>query len=128
MKSAATAPDLLRSCSVQGERFSISFIYKSKEQILLIIYIIGSDTEETTHEPLRSVNSDSVLGTPPLVFDENQNEDYENQADEIINEIWRMFNNKNSWSYESKSRDGLDTVVSKSFPKWGKVFRLTVRK
>ena len=58
---------------------------------------------------------------------DDNNEDYENQADGILNEIWRIYKDETSWVDESKSKDGLDIVVSKTFPKWGKIFRLTVR-
>jgi hypothetical protein len=69
------------------------------------------------------------LGTPISIHDNNDNdEEYVKQADEMVNDIWRMYNDKGSWYEEAKSKDGLDTVNSKSFPKWGKVFRLTVRK
>ncbi len=99
------------------------------------MYIIGSDTEEANQQPLRTSGSDSnisqsILGTPPLTVegDNNNNEDYEKQADEILDEIWRIYQDDNSWYEEAKSKDGLDTVVSKTFPKYGKIFRLIVSK
>ncbi len=112
-----------------------SHFYNQTEEIWLIIYIIGSDTEEANPQPLRTSGSDSnisqsILGTPPLTVegDNNNNEDYEKQADEILDEIWRIYQDDNSWYEEAKSKDGLDTVVSKTFPKYGKIFRLIVSK
>ncbi|CAF1537241.1 unnamed protein product [Adineta steineri] len=90
----------------------------------------GSDTEDTRHEPLRAVHSDSnvsrsLLATSTSYLDDDKIDDYQNQANDTINEIWKIYKDENSWCNELKSRDGLDTVVSKTFPKWGKVFRLT---
>jgi hypothetical protein len=53
--------------------------------------------------------------------------DYEQQADDIIEHVWGIFQDDASWSQEAKSTDGIDIVMSKMFPKWGKVFRLSVR-
>jgi hypothetical protein len=105
--------------------------YDSKENIWLIL---GSDTEETTQVPLRNIRSvsnmsQSILETPPSdLNDGNNNEEYEKQAEEILDEIWKIYNDDNSWYEEAKSKDGTDIVLSKTFPKWGKIFRLTVRK
>ncbi len=46
----------------------------------------------------------------------------------IIEKVWRIFKDDNSWSQEAKSNNGIDIVIAKNFPKWGKVFRLSVRK
>ena len=73
--------------------------------------------------------SQSILGTPASGFEEDDNDqDYETQADDIIEKVWRIFKDEDSWSPEAKSSDGSDVVVSKTYPKWGKVFRLTVSK
>jgi len=69
-----------------------------------------------------------MLGTPTSVLDSDQNEEYEKQAEEMLDVIWRIYNDENSWYEESKSKDGLDIVISKTYPKWGKIFRLIVRK
>jgi hypothetical protein len=136
MKSAATTPNLLIACL-----YLLFLYYKFKIKNLLIIYIIGSDTEEEKQQqqqqqqlPLRTVHSDSnisqsVLATPLSVLDDNNNnEDYEKKADEIIDELWRIYQDSDSWYEEARSKNGVDVVHSKSFPKWGKVFRLIVRK
>ena len=91
--------------------------------------LIASDTED---QPLRNIRSDSnvspsMLGTPTSVLDSDQNEKYEKQAEEMLDEIWKIYNDDESWYEESKSNDGFDIVLSKKFPKWGKTFRLIVR-
>ncbi|CAF2818102.1 unnamed protein product [Rotaria sp. Silwood2] len=113
MKSALTAPNFLRNCLVP------------------VIYTVGTNKEEEKQEKLRTVHSESnvtqsISGESSVIFDNyDNNEDYEKQADETIDEIWKIFKDDNAWSEEAKSRDGLDIVVSKNFPKWGKIFRLT---
>lgn len=100
----------------------------------MIIWILGSDSEETYKDPIRTVRtgsnvSQSILGTPASVIEDDGNdEDYEKQADDIIEKVWRIFKDDSSWSQEAKSNNGIDIVIAKSFPKWGKVFRLCVRK
>jgi hypothetical protein len=92
----------------------------------LIIFLIASDTEETNQ-----FRSDSnVLRTPTSILDDgdDQNEEYEKQTEEMLDEIWRIYNDDQSWYQESKSKNGFDIVLSKNFPKWGKIFRLIVRK
>ncbi|CAF1540987.1 unnamed protein product, partial [Rotaria sordida] len=90
-----------------------------------------ANKEETKQGSLRSVHSDSnvvqsILEESSVVFDNNDNnEDYEKQADETIDEIWKIFKDDNSWLEEAKSCDGFDIVFSKIYPKWGKIFRLT---
>ena len=94
-----------------------------------MFFLIASDTEEPNQ--LRRVRSDSnVLGTPTSALDDgdDQNDEYVQQANEILDEIWRLYNDdEDSWYEESKSKDGFDIVLSKQFPKWGKIFRLIVR-
>ncbi|CAF3691678.1 unnamed protein product [Rotaria sp. Silwood1] len=84
--------------------------------------------EKEKQESLRSVHSESsiiksISGESSVIFDNN--DDYEKQADKTIDEIWKIFKDDNSWLEEAKSHNGLDIVVSKIFPKWGKIFRLT---
>jgi hypothetical protein len=69
-----------------------------------------------------------MLVTPPSALDDDNNEDYEKQADELIDEIWRIFKDEDAWSHEAKSKNRSDAVTSKTFPNRGKVFRLIVRK
>lgn len=71
--------------------------------------------------------SRSVLGTPSFIEEDENEQDYESQADDVIEKVWRIFLDNDSWSQEAKSVDGKDVVFSKTFPKWGKVFRLAVR-
>jgi hypothetical protein len=85
-----------------------------------VIHFIGSDTDNA-----RQTRNGSPSGSETSENDDSH-EDYEKQADDIIDEIWRIFRDDAGWSDESKSKDGQDVVVSKTFPKWGKVFRLTV--
>lgn len=100
----------------------------------MIIWILGSDSEETYSDPIRTVRagsnvSQSILGTPASVIEDDGNdEDYGKQADDIIEKVWRIFKDDSSWSQEAKSNNGIDIVIAKNFPKWGKVFRLCVRK
>jgi hypothetical protein len=91
----------------------------------------GSDTEET-HQNSEQANrsesmvSQSILGTPASAIEEDENDqDYEAQADDIIEKLWRMFKDEDSWSQEAKSSNGNDIVLAKTYPKWGKVFRLS---
>ncbi|CAF0882877.1 unnamed protein product [Adineta ricciae] len=90
---------------------------------------LSSETEKTQEQKTdRETNeTPSSCSSTDDSNDENdtQKEDYNKQADEIIDEIWKIFKDETGWSDESKSKDGCDVVVSKSFPKWGKVFRLT---
>lgn len=86
----------------------------------LPIHCAASEANEPSEE-----HTDS-----PSVSETSEKDDpveaYEKQADEIIDEIWTIFRDESGWSDESQSKDGQDVVVSKSYPKWGKVFRLTV--
>lgn len=99
-----------------------------------MICIVGSDTEEINQDSQRinrseSMVSQSILGTPASAIEEDENDqDYEAQADDIFEKVWRMFKDEDSWSQEAKSTDGFDIVFSKTYPKWGKVFRLSVSK
>ncbi|CAF3412009.1 unnamed protein product [Rotaria socialis] len=111
MKSAVTTPNFLRNFSASG-----------------------IDEKALTQESLRTVHSESNVAKSVLkrsssssvVFDNNDtNDDYEKQADATIDEIWKIFKDENAWTEEAKSRDGLDVVVSKEFPKWGRIFRVT---
>jgi hypothetical protein len=86
-----------------------------------MICIVGSDTEEINQDSQRINRSES------MEEDEND-QDYEAQADDIFEKVWRMFKDEDSWSQEAKSTDGFDIVFSKTYPKWGKVFRLSVSK
>ncbi|UJR09821.1 hypothetical protein I4U23_014047 [Adineta vaga] len=96
----------------------------------------GSDTNEIQNEASRTTDpneneTQSTLETPISSSDDDdddditQKEEYEKQANEIIDEIWKIFKDETGWNDESKSKDGCDIVVSKTYPKWGKVFRLT---
>ncbi|CAF3460128.1 unnamed protein product [Rotaria socialis] len=91
----------------------------------------GSDTEDTNTGAMRDVRADSnvsqsLLYTPASVIDDYDNaEDYEQQADEIVQKIWRIFKDNESWVQEAVSTNGRDVVFAKTFPIWGKVFRLT---
>ena len=92
------------------------------------MHLLASDTEETDR-----VRADSNVSSPPTTavdddHDDNRNEEYEKQAEEMLDEIWRIYNDDESWYEESKSKDGCDIVRSKQFPRWGKIFRLVVRK
>ena len=74
-----------------------------------------------------SSNISQTLGTPMSVFeDEDRVNDYERQADEIVQEVWKIFQDNNGWAQESKQNGGIDVVMSKVYPKVGKVFRLSV--
>ncbi|CAF3882920.1 unnamed protein product [Rotaria sp. Silwood2] len=90
-----------------------------------------SDTEETNTGALRNFRSDSnvsqsLLCTPVSVIEDYDNdEDYEKQADEVVDKVWRIFKDNDSWLQESISSNGLDIVLAKNYSKWGKVFRLT---
>lgn len=93
---------------------------------------LASDSEETYRDPERFMHSESIasrsmLGTPSLMEDDGNEHDYEAQADDVIEKVWRIFLDDQSWSQEAKSVNGHDIVFSKTFPKWGKIFRLTVR-
>ncbi|UJR36274.1 hypothetical protein I4U23_029004 [Adineta vaga] len=90
----------------------------------------GSDVEETNHEPRRTIRADSsisqsMLGTPMSAIEIDNDDEYEREADEIIERVWRIFRDNEGWTSESKSSNGLDIIVAKTYPKWGKVFRLT---
>jgi hypothetical protein len=135
MQSTASITHSLQA-SVQGKHLiKIFFKFNSflrRRKTIDDWYILGSDTEETNRESLRNIRSDSnisqsILGTPASVI-EDDDDDYESQADEIIEKVWRIFKDDDSWIQEAKSSDGLDIVIAKSFPKWGKVFRLSVKK
>ncbi|CAF4732000.1 unnamed protein product, partial [Rotaria magnacalcarata] len=68
--------------------------------------------------------SQSLLYTPSSVIEDYDNvEDYEQQADEIVQKVWRIFKDNESWVQEAVSSNGRDVVFAKDFPKWGKVFR-----
>jgi hypothetical protein len=69
-----------------------------------------------------------MLGTPLSVLedDDDRNDDYEQQADEMVQKVWQIFQDDQGWSQEAKSTDGSDVVFSKIYPKCGKVFRLSV--
>lgn len=68
-----------------------------------------------------------MLGTPASTLeDDDQVNDYERQADEILEEVWKMFQDNEGWAQESKVNGATDVVMSKIFPKYGKVFRLSV--
>lgn len=89
----------------------------------------NSDNEDSFRDARKSNRSESnlsqpMLGTPTSVFEECEN-DYESQADEIIENIWKIFQDDKSWVQEAKSADGNDLVQTKTYIKWGKVFRLT---
>ncbi|CAF2552833.1 unnamed protein product [Rotaria sp. Silwood2] len=96
-----------------------------------MIYVRSSDTEETNTGALRNFRSDSnvsqsLLCTPVSVIEDYDNdEDYEKQADEVVDKVWRIFKDNDSWLQESISSNGLDIVLAKNYSKWGKVFRLT---
>ena len=93
----------------------------------------GSDAEDATRESVRPVRSNStlsqsILGTPVSAFeDADANEDYEKQADDIVARVWRIFQDNEGWSPEAKSNNGVDFVLTKNLPKYGKFFRLNVR-
>ncbi|CAF5141134.1 unnamed protein product, partial [Rotaria magnacalcarata] len=90
-----------------------------------------SDTEDANTGAIRDVRADSnlsqsLLYTPSSVIEDYDNvEDYEQQADEIVQKVWRIFKDNESWVQEAVSSNGRDVVFAKDFPKWGKVFRLT---
>ena len=67
-----------------------------------------------------------MLATPASVIELDDDDGYGRQADEIIARVWQMFQDKDAWTSESKGSSGLDVIVAKTYPKWGKVFRLTV--
>ncbi|CAF2079834.1 unnamed protein product [Rotaria magnacalcarata] len=91
----------------------------------------GSDTEDANTGAIRDVRADSnlsqsLLYTPSSVIEDYDNvEDYEQQADETVQKVWRIFKDNESWVQEAVSSNGRDVVFAKDFPKWGKVFRLT---
>ncbi|CAF0769189.1 unnamed protein product [Didymodactylos carnosus] len=88
----------------------------------------GSDVDDVTNEDFRNVLTDteaSAIGTPTSIDFEPQ-EDYEKCADDVMEELWKIFKDTDGWSLELKSNDGEHTVVSKTYPKWSKVFKLTV--
>lgn len=93
--------------------------------------LLGSEDEESSHQVRRTLRADSsisqsMLATPASVIELDDDEGYGKQADEIITRVWQMFQDKESWISESKGSSGLDVIVAKTYPKWGKVFRLTV--
>ncbi len=99
---------------------------------MFFFIIIDSDTEETSQQELRNVRSNSnisqlILETSTSIAVVDNNEEYEKQAEEMFDDLCEIYNDNNSWREESKSKDGLDIVISKNFSKWGKIFRLTVR-
>ena len=65
--------------------------------------------------------------TSPSICNGNDHQEYEKQAEEMLENIWKLYDDNESWTDETKSQDGLDIVTSKNFPRWGKVFRLIVR-
>jgi hypothetical protein len=69
-----------------------------------------------------------MLGTPISSLDYDNNEIYTKQADDLFDEILRIYKDDKSWSNEAKSTNGRDIVTSKNVPNRGKVFRLIVRK
>ncbi|CAF0922407.1 unnamed protein product [Rotaria sp. Silwood1] len=91
----------------------------------------GSDTEETDTGVVRTFRSDSnvspsLLCTPASVIEDDDNdEDYEKLADDVVEKVWRIFKDNDSWLQEAISSNGLDIVLSKNYPKLGKVFRLS---
>ncbi|CAF0858913.1 unnamed protein product [Adineta ricciae] len=90
----------------------------------------GSEDEETSRQVQRTLRADSsisqsMLATPASVIELDDDEGYGQQADEIIARVWQMFQDKDAWTPESKGSSGLDVIVAKTYPKWGKVFRLT---
>ena len=92
--------------------------------------ILDSDNEGSFRDTRRrggseSNMSQSMLGTPMSFVEDNEN-DYESQADEIIDKVWKIFQDNSSWSQEAKSTDGNDVVQTKTYKELGKVFRLTV--
>lgn len=94
--------------------------------------VLASDTEETNSHAFRHVHSDSNVAqsmteTSSSIPDGNDHQEYEKQADEMLESIWNIYDDDESWTEESKSEDGADAVTSKVFSKWGKVFRLIVR-
>ena len=91
----------------------------------LTLSILGSDLEEnkriTLQRPVFNSN-----GLPSAVETDEQRESYEKQADDMTDELWRLYQDQDGWADETRSQDGKDTVTSKTFPNRGKVFRLTV--
>jgi len=88
----------------------------------------GSEPNDDATDNFRNVLTEtdaSMLGTPTSIDNDYPEEDYEKQADEIIEETWKMFKDADGWSSELKSSDGKHVVVSKNFAKWNKVFKLT---
>lgn len=95
--------------------------------------VLVNDTQETNQHSVRHVYSDSnitqsMTQTTSSIPNGNDHQEYEKQAEEMLEDIWKLYNGNESWTDEVKSRDGLDIVTSKNFPKWGKVFRLIVRR
>lgn len=90
------------------------------------------DNSEGRQLASRNHRSDSnisqlSIATPVSILDNeivNKNEEYEKQADDLLDEVWRIYQDDDIWYEEGRSSDGLDVVLSKSYPKWGKVFRL----
>jgi hypothetical protein len=124
--------------SLQGKHLikMMRRICRKKRKRINKLDILGSDTEDANQEPTRNIRSDSnvsqsIVGTPASVIEDDTNDDdYEKQADEVIEKVWHMFKDDDldTWTQEAKSSDDLDIVIAKSFPKCGKVFRLTVKR
>ena len=124
--------------SAKNEQMCVSVFERNEKRtrdrwLCDYLFFVASDTEETYRDPERFTHSESnvsrsMLGTPSFIEEEENEQDYEAQADDVVEKVWRIFLDNTSWSQEAKSVDGQDVVFSKTFPKWGKVFRLTVRR
>lgn len=84
---------------------------------------------QTRNQRTDSNISQLSIATPVSILDNeivNKNEEYERQADDLLDEIWRIYQDDDVWYEEGRSSDGFDIVLSKTYPKWGKIFRLNV--
>jgi len=92
------------------------------------------DGEQQQQQQPRNQRADSnisqlSIATPVSILDNevvNKYEEYEKQADDLLDEIWRIYQDDDAWYEEGRSTDGFDIVLSKTYPKWGKIFRLNV--
>lgn len=50
---------------------------------------------------------------------------YQTRIEQLFEEIWQIYNDKDSWTEENRSFDTTDLVNSKQYPTYGKVFRLS---
>ena len=100
-----------------------SFSLHEQHSSNISFFFLGSDHGDNRQTTLyRS----GFNGLPSAVETNEDREAYEQQANEMTEELWRLYQDHEGWADEARSQDGKDVVTSKTFPNRGKVFRLTV--